>query len=149
MLPLAKIIPSLFLALLIAVVLPGCGGGESNEDKALRIAQEWAASRPEPVVGAVVDLFIGDIPMVSGLARNKISEQVNKQLTWEYSEPKKSLGKIYQVTATVSTEAKFEVPILGPRAYQAEMPLNLQVDVETATVKEWTPVLSAASVGEK
>ena len=34
----AKIIPTLFLALLIVVALAGCGGGESNEGKALRIA---------------------------------------------------------------------------------------------------------------
>ena len=149
MTPWAKIIPTLFLALLIVVALAGCGGGESNEGKALRIAQEWAASRPEPVVGAVVDLFLGNVPIVSGLARNKITDQVNKQLTWEYSEPQRVSGNIYQVTATVSTEAKFEVPIFGSRAYQASLPFNLQVDLESGTVKEWAPVLSAASVGEK
>ena len=115
----------------------------------MQVAQAWTASTTKAVVSAIVDLVIGNVPIAPGFASNKITEQVNKRLAWDYSDPQESSGNIYRVTATASTEVSIEVPLLGSKTYQAVLPFDLQVDVEAESVKDWAPVLSAATVGEK
>ncbi len=131
------------------IMLAGCGGGANNEEKSLQVAQAWTASSTEAVVSAIVDLVIGNVPVASGFASDKIIEQVNKRLAWEYSDPHESPGNIYRVTATASTEVSIEAPFLGSKTYQAVLPFDLQVDIEAESFMDWAPVLSAATVGEK
>ena len=133
---------------IVLILALGCGGPR-NEEKALQAAQEWTVSTTEAVVGAIVDLVIGNVPIASGFATGKIAEQVNNRINWDYSDAQQSSGSIYRVTATASTEVNLEAPLLGSKTYQAVLPFDLQVDVATVSVKDWAPVLTAASVGEK
>ena len=136
-----------FSAVLILAV--GCGGGARNEEKALQAAQEWTASTTEAIVGAIVDLVIGNVPIASGKAIDMVTNQINKGITWDYSQPQQSSGNIYRVTATASTEVTFDVPLLGAKTYEAVLPFDLQVDIDRVAVQDWAPVLTAATVGEK
>ena len=145
----AVTLTGLLVASITLLLLVGCGGGANNEEKTLLVAQAWTASTTEAVVSAIVDLVIGNVPVAPGFASDKITEQVNKRLAWDYSDPQESSGNIYRVTATASTEVSIEVPLLGSKTYQAVLPFDLQVDVEAESVKDWAPVLSAATVGEK
>ena len=108
-----------------------------------------AAATTEAVVSAIVDLVIGEVPIASSSAADKITEQVNQRLNWDYSAAEKAAGGLYRVTATASTEVTLNAPLIGSKTYQAVLPFELQVDVETESVDGWAPVLSAASVGEK
>ena len=137
----------IFSAVLILAV--GCGGGARNEEKALQAAQEWTASTTEAIVGAIVDLVIGNVPIASGKATDMITNQINKGIAWNYSQPQQSSGNIYRVTATASTKVTFDVPLLGAKTYEAVLPFDLQVDIDRVAVQDWAPVLTAATVGEK
>lgn len=142
---------SVCLALLVSAVLAACGGGDSgsDKDKALDVARKWVDSSVDAVADEIVELMIGEVPVVGRLASNVIADQIHDQMTWIYSEPVNESGKIYLVTATVSLEPKFDLPLLGSKTYEVKLPFNLRIDVGSGEVTRWLPDLSEASVNEK
>ena len=93
-------------------------------------------------------LVTNDVPG-SSLLSGVIAEQIVGQLAWVYSDPVNTTGNIYLVSATVSTQATLELPIVGSKTYEARLPFNLEVDIDAGSVVQWSADFDRASVGEK
>ena len=139
------------LTLTVSIILAGCGGGESKEEIASRVAREWLKTNVQELVDEVVDLVIGEVPVVSQLASGILSGQILEKLdniAWQYSAPMRRSEDRYQVVATASAEIEIELPLIGTRVYKVSLPFNLDVDTEDESVVSWLPDVTAASVEE-
>ena len=141
---------SVCLVFLMSVLVAACGGGsDSDKDKALEAARGWVDSSVDAIADEIVELMIGEVPVVGSLASNVVAGQIHDQMTWSYSEPLNESGKIYLVTATVSVEPKVDLPLLGSKTYEVKLPFDLRIDVGSGEVTRWSPDLTEASVNEK
>ena len=143
-------IPRIFVLLTCFLMMGilGCGDSEAErKTQALNAARNWTETSTEPVIAEIVALATD---RVSGAAlfSDLIADQIAQLLSWDYSEPVKATGDIYEVTATVSTQVTLDLPLLGSKTYGASLPYNLRVDVSTASVVSWSADLTGASVGE-
>ena len=140
------------IALLICLLLVGVlGCGDSQEERnaqALNTARSWTEVNTEPVIGEIVTLVTTGVPGAS-LLSGVIANQVAGLLSWEYSEPVNTTGDFYRLTATVSTQATLELPLIGSKTYEAKLPFDLAVDLGTSTVTNWSADFESAKVGEK
>ena len=142
---------SLMVALVACLLVTSalsCGDSEAERERnALDVAQTWTEDSTETVVSEVVSLVISGIPG-SSLFDTFISNQVADLLSWSFTKPANTTGSIYAVTATVSTQVSLDLPLLGMKAYEARLPFDLLVDIETSSVTSWSANLGSASVGE-
>ena len=99
------------------------------------------------MVAEIVSLATAAVPGAS-LVSNLIADKIADFLTWEYSEPVKASENMYDVTATVSTQATLDIPLAGEKTYGASLPFNLRVDVDRSAVTEWSADLGGGSIGE-
>ena len=126
----------------------GCGDSEAErKTQALNAARNWTETTTEPVIAELVEFATSN---VSGAAlfSDLIADQIAQLLSWDYSEPVKATGDIYEVTATVSTQVTLDLPLLGSKTYGASLPYHLRVDVSAGEVVSWSADLTGASVGE-
>ena len=136
------------LTCVLVVSILGCGDGEAErKTQALSAAKSWAENSTETVVDEVVTLVTSGVPAAS-LFNDIIASQIQDALSWDFSEPVKMDEGIYEVTATVSTQASSDLPLLGSKTYEAKLPFHLQVNVNTGSVTDWSVDLDNASVGE-
>ncbi len=136
------------LTCLLLVSVLGCGDSEAEKEAlALNSARSWTEGNTEPVIGEIVTLVTSGVPGAS-LLSGVIAEQIAGLLSWEYSEPVKTTDDSYRVTATVLTRASIDLPLVGSKTYEARLPFDLQVDVNTGSVTKWSPNLTSATVGE-
>ena len=143
-------IPRIFVLLTCFLMMGilGCGDSEAErKTQALNAARNWTETSTEPVIAEIVELATSN---VSGAAlfSDLIADQIARLLSWDYSEPVKATGDIYEVTATVSTQVTLDLPLLGSKTYSASLPYDLRVDVSTGSVVSWSADLTGASVGE-
>ncbi len=148
--PIARMVALLTCILVVGIL--GCGDSEEErKTQALNAAQSWAeetTENTELVIAEIVTLVTNDVPgayLLSGV----IAEQIVEQLAWNYSEPVKTTENLYTVSATVSAQATLDFPLIGSKTYAARLPIDLEVDVSTGSVSEWSADLDNASVGEK
>ena len=126
----------------------GCGDSEAErKTQALNEARNWTETSTEPVIAEIVTLATDRVPGAS-LFSDLIADQIAQLLSWDYSEPVKTTGDIYEVIATVSTQVTLELPLLGSKTYGASLPYDLRVDVSTGSVVSWSADITGASVGE-
>ena len=138
----------LLLTCILAIGVLGCGDGEAERKKqALDAAQSWTENVTQPVIAEVVTLVTSGVPGAS-LFSDLIASQIADSLTWGYSDPVKITEGIYAVTATVSTQASLDLPLVGSKTYKAALPFDLQVDVNTGSITQWSVDLDNASVDE-
>ena len=141
----------LLVCLIMVMGTLACGGDDTEAEKAraLNAARQWVDGSTEAVVDAIVTLVVGRVPGAN-LLSSVIAGQIDDRVTWSYSEPvDTSDDNVYGVTATVSTEVEFDLPLLGPKTYEAKLPFDLHVDVDDGEVTRWSANLDGASVGEK
>ncbi len=136
------------LACFLLIGILGCGDSEAErKTQALNAAQSWTETTTAPVIAEIVTLVTSDVPGAS-LFSDVIASQIAELLSWDYSEPVKTTENIYEVTATVSTRVSLDLPILGSKAYEARLPIDLKVDVSSGSVTRWSADLPSAWVGE-
>ncbi len=141
---------AVILVCLLVIALMGSGCGDSEADRkaqALTAARAWTATEPEKVITPMVSLVTSAIPG-SSLFSGVIAEQITDQLTWDFSDPSKVSDNMYTVVATASAQATLDIPLVGKKTYGASLPFNLQVDIGTGTVAQWSPNLAEGSIGE-
>ena len=139
---------TLLLTCLVVVGIWGCGDREAGRKaEALNVARNWAEANTDAAIGEVVTLVTSGVPGAS-LLRGAITDQISGFLSWDYSEPVKGASDIYGVTATVSTRASLDLPLLGSKTYAARLPFELQVDVGAGSVARWSADFDNAFVGE-
>ena len=137
----------LFICFLVMGIL-GCGDGEAErKTQALNAAHSWTETTTETIITEIVTLVTKNVPGAS-LFDTVIADQIAGRLSWDYSDPVKMAENIYGVTATVSTKASLDLPLLGSKTYEAKLPFDLQVDVSTGSIVRWSPDITSASVGE-
>ena len=78
-----------------------------------------------------------------------IADQIVDQLSWDFSEPVKTAEGMYEIPATVSTQASLDLPLVGTKTYEASLPFYLQVDLNVGSVADWSVDLDNAELGEK
>ena len=142
---------ALLLVCLLVMGTLACGGRdiEADKAKALDAAHQWADASADTAAEGIVQLVIGEVSGAS-LVSSVIADQIDERVTWSYAEPVNTSDEnVYRVTATASVEVEFDVPLLGPKAYEAKLPFNLQLDVSNSEVTRWSPDLTEASVAEK
>ena len=143
------------VAIVFLCVLPlgimGCGasGNGETERKAqvLNAARNWTEIQTETVTANIVTVVTSAVPG-SPLFRGAIARQIAGRLNYAYSEPVKMSDGAYEITATVSAQATINPPLLGEKTYRASLPINLRVDLATASVISWSADFDRASVGE-
>ena len=139
---------SLTLMVLISLAV-GCGGGENQEDIATEVAKTWVDNSIENVSNAVVELVVGENPIVSQIAGDVLAGQVHDNVMWSYSTPKRESDEIYQVAVTASVTLSVQLPLLGTKAYVVSLPFILDVDTEAKTVVCWSSDVLSATVEEQ
>ena len=145
----ARVVTLSLIIVVVVALIAGCGGGESQQDIASEVAMTWVDESIEDVSDAVVQLMLGDIPGLSQIAGDALTEQIHENVEWSYSTGK-SLGENkFQLSATGSVTVKVEIPLLGTKAYVVSVPFVLDVDTNSRTVDRWSPDLSSASVQEQ
>jgi len=145
-----KIIVLLLMAMALAGLWAGCGGGESKEDIATEVAREWVDTSIGLVSEATLELIVGEKPALTQLAGGFIADQVRQNLSWTYSAPKKASEDRYSVTATGVADFKIDIlPFLGEKAYSVSAPFNLDIDTGARTVSDWSLDLLSARVEER
>ncbi len=132
----------------MVVGILGCGDSEEERKTlALNAAQSWSEENTETIVAEIVALVTSAVTGTS-LFSELIADQIVELLSWDYSDPVKTAENIYQVSATVSTQASLDLPLLGSKTYAARLPFNLEVDVSAGSVAQWSADFDRASVGE-
>ena len=144
-----RIAVSLLALITFASLAAGCGSGESKEDIASEVAKAWVSASIDEVADEVIELVVGEAPIVNQIAGAVLSDQIRDNLLWEYSPPKREAEDRYQVTATASVTLEIKIPILGAKTYAASLPFILDVDTDTEAVVRWVPDLPSARVGEE
>ena len=139
------------VVLFLVASIFGCGDSEEERKaQALNSARSWAedtTENSELVIAEIVTLVTSDIPGAS-LFSGVIADQIAGLLSWEYSEPVNTTGDFYELTATVSTQATLDLPLIGSKTYEAKLPFDLTVDLGTGTVTDWSADFESAKVGE-
>lgn len=139
-----------FLALVAIVSLAtACGSGKSQEEVAIEVASAWVDGSIEEVSNAVVDLVVGESPVLNQIAGDVLADQIRDNVVWSYSASKRGVENEYQVTATASVTLSVDIPLLGTKAYVASMPFILDVDTVAKNVTRWSPDALSASVKEQ
>ena len=136
------------LAAFVSLVA-GCGSGESQEEIATGVARTWVNNSIEDVSDTVVNLVIGEAPLLSQIAGEVLAEQVGDNVAWSYSTPKRDGEDKYKVTVTASVTLRVEIPLLGTKAYVASLPFILDVDTDAKVVERWSPDVLSAEVKEQ
>jgi len=144
-----KNIALLLMAMALAGLWAGCGGGESKEDIATEVAREWVNASIGLVSQATVELIVGEKPALTQLAGGVIADQIRQNLSWTYSAPKEESEDRYSITATAVADFKIDIPLLGEREYSVSAPFNLEVDTGSRAVSEWSLDLLSARVEER
>ncbi len=133
----------------MAISILGCGDGEAErKTQALNTAQSWAEESTDTVITEIVKLVTSGVPGAS-LFTEVIADQIVDQLSWDFSEPVEVTESLFAVSATVSTQASLDLPIVGSKTYEAKLPFDLQVDVNTGSVAVWSVDFDNGVVGEK
>ena len=138
-------VPMLCLTLLM---LFGCSG-ESQEDIALEVAENWTDDSIENVSDSVVQLVVGEYPIVSRLAGDILATQIKERVSWTYRGIGSEGDDSYRVVATASVNLSISLPVIEDREYAVSLPIDLWIDTEDRSVDKWVPNISSASVTEK
>ena len=139
-----------FLALVAIISLAtACGSGKSQEEIATEVASAWVNSSIGEVSDKVVDLVVGESPVLDQIAGDILADQILDNVMWSYSASKREGEYEYQVTATASVTLSAEIPLLGTKAYVVSMPFILDVDTDAMNVSRWSPDALSASVKEQ
>ena len=118
---------------------------EAEKTRALQIAQQWVADNTEVGVDSLVQLVIGEAPGAE-VVSDILEDEINRRLTWTYSEADCPPEDACSVTATVSAEGTFDLPLLGSRSFSASLPIDLRIVNPQGEVTWWTPQASQATV---
>ena len=94
-------------------------------------------------------LVTGNVPIVSQIAGDVLTDQVRDNVAWSYSTPKRVGDEEYQVAATASVTLSVELPLLGTKVYVASLPFILDVDTKAKTVERWSLDALSATVEEQ
>ena len=138
------IVPLLCLTLLASF---GCAG-QSQEDIAVEVAEKWTDDSIESVADSVVQVLVGEFPIVSRLAGDILADQVKERVSWSYRGIGSEGDDTYRVVATASVNLSLSLPFIGDREYSVSLPIDLWVDTENRSVNRWVPNISSASVRE-
>ena len=138
-------VPMLCLTLLMLI---GCSG-ETQEDIALEVAEKWTDVSIDNVSDSVVQVLVGEFPIISRLAGGILATQVKERVSWNYRGVGSEGDDIYRVVATASVNLSFSLPVVGDREYAISLPFDLWIDTEERSVNRWVPNISSASVSEK
>ena len=144
-----RIVVLLLTLIAIVSLVMACGSGESQEDIATEAARTWVDNSIEDVSHAVAALVTGNVPIVSQIAGDVLTDQVRDNVAWSYSTPKRVGDGKYEVAATASVTLSVELPILGTKVYVASLPFILDVDTNARTVERWSPDALSATVEEQ
>ena len=118
---------------------------EEEKAEALEIAQQWVADNIQVGADSLVQLVVGEAPG-AGAVSNILEDEINQRLDWTYSEPNCQFEDACEVTATVSAEGTFDLPLVGSRSFSASLPFDLRVVVDRGEVTKWTPQAARATV---
>ncbi len=100
------------------------------------------------VADELIDLAIGEVPVVSQLAGDVLEEQIRKSVTWTFETPRPGFGHRYDVTAIVSVQLNIDLPLLDEKAYSVSLPVRLDVDTVDKAILDWSPHILGATIEE-
>ena len=130
-------------------VSPSCGGGGSQEEIALGIAEKWTDDSIENVSDSIVQTVAGELPIASRLAGNILKDQIKERASWSFRGIGTEEDDTYRVVATASVDFSISLPIVGDREYSMSLPFDLWIDTEDGLVERWVPKISSVSIEEQ
>ena len=126
-----------------------CGGGGSQEEIALGIAEKWTDDSIENVSDSIVQTVAGELPIASRLAGNILKDQIKERASWSFRGIGTEEDDTYRVVATASVDFSISLPIVGDREYSMSLPFDLWIDTEDGLVERWVPKISSVSIEEQ
>lgn len=120
----------------------------SQENVASRVATEWVTDNAEIVTEEFVRLTTGEVPFVGQLARSVLEDQIQDNITWEFSQAECASDNECELLATAVVPIDVSLPFDGDKIYVVSLPFDLRVDTERREVTRWVPDVPAATVRE-
>lgn len=143
-----RITVKLFLAALACMGLVTSAGCLNQESVASRVATEWVTDSEAVVTEEFVRLTIGEVPFVSQLARSVLEDQIQDNITWEFSQAECASDNECELLATAVVPIDVSLPFDRDKIYVVSLPFDLRVDTERREVTRWVPDVPAATVRE-
>ena len=138
----------LLLAVAACAGLAASTACSSQENVASRVATDWVTGSAAVVTEEFVRLTTGEVPFVSQLARSVLEDQLQDNITWEFSQAECAPDDECELTATAVVRIDISLPFDGDKVYVVSLPFNLRVDTEQREVTRWAPDVPAASIRE-
>ncbi len=89
------------------------------------------------------------MPVAGQLADTVLRAQVDENLDLVFAIPSRVSEGVYRLPVTAETEFELELPLAGKRTYEVFLPFNVDVDIRTREVADWSFDASSATVEQK
>ena len=123
------------------------GNGNVNPEQVVAdLAKEWSRTSIDEVSDAVISLLVGQIPFVGSIASNILSEQIQQNVRWGYSNPNCRNNTACNLTATARSDIDINIPNILNTTVSVVLPFSLTIDAVNKRVTNWNAVLESASV---
>lgn len=124
----------------------GGNGNVNSEQVVADLAKEWSRTSIDEVSDAVISLLVGQIPFVGSIASNILSEQIQQNVRWGYSNPNCRNNTACNLTATARSDIDINIPNILNTTVSVVLPFSLTIDAVNKRVTNWNAVLESASV---
>lgn len=130
---------------LIAVIASACNSSDP-EQIATTVADDWTKSAIDTVASDLAGSFVGQIPVVSGLAESAIRNQLEGNIKWALSAPVQSAEARFDVRAIASSIVVVNIPFLPDQTFDVEGAFDLDIDTDSKRVVRTKLDLGSLSV---
>ena len=119
---------------------------QSPEEIAEAVAREWVSSSIDDVSELAMGYLVGNIPVVTRMGGDWLSDKIRENVTWTYSAPNCREDGRCDVTATARADLNINIPLVMSETATIAVPFHLNIDTDRERVANWSADIRSASV---
>ncbi len=112
------------------------------------LARLWVDDNKDLIIAELLGVFAVEVPLADQLEDAVLRGKATENLDLVFDVPSRIGEGFYRLPVKAETDLEFDLPLVGTRAYAVALPFNVDVDIESRAVTDWSFDASSATVEE-
>ena len=112
------------------------------------LARLWVDDNKDLIITELLGVFTVEVPLAGQLSDTVLRGKATENLDIVFAVPSRIGEGLYRVPVKAEIDLEFDQPLVGTRAYMVALPFNVDIDIESRAVADWSFDASSATVEE-
>ena len=112
------------------------------------LARLWVDDNKDLIITELLGVFTVEVPLAGQLSDTVLRGKATENLDIVFAVPSRIGEGLYRLPVKAETDLEFDLPLVGTRAYTVALPFNVDIDIESRAVADWSFDISSATVEE-